>query len=259
MKFVRIDPKYLDALALVDTKVQSNSSLLGKDNKPFLGVLFIQGNYEYFVPLSSPKPKHYKMNNSKDFHKITVMEKGKIKLLSVLNFNNMVPVTSNFYTLLNITADKDRFLLQKEWNFCRSKFAILAAKAHSLYEQFKKGELKPNEAARTVNFTLLEEELKKMLAVLNQSQSNTTATNSTSTPTAKVPATVGAAVSQPADAASASGTPQSNNAASQPNPTTAQSAVSAAASSMFGNMPTVQAQNPQSIHTKQNKNDDINE
>ena len=84
-------------------------------------------------------------------------------------------------------------------------------------------------------------------------------TPSTSTPAAKVPATVGAAVSQPTDAASASGTPQSNNAASQPNPTTAQSAVSAAASSMFGNMPTVQAQNPQSIHTKQNKNDDINE
>ncbi|MBO5416746.1 MAG: hypothetical protein J6A83_08975 [Clostridia bacterium] len=84
-------------------------------------------------------------------------------------------------------------------------------------------------------------------------------TPSTSTPAAKVPATVGAAVSQPTDAASASSTPQSNNADLQPNPTTAQPAVSAAASSMFGNMPTVQAQNPQSIHTKQKKNDNISE
>ena len=38
-----------------------------------------------------------------------------------------------------------------------------------------------------------------------------------------------------------------------------QPAVSAAASSMLGNMPTVQAQNPQSVHTNQSKNDNISE
>ena len=38
-----------------------------------------------------------------------------------------------------------------------------------------------------------------------------------------------------------------------------QPAVSAAASSMLGNMPTVQAQNSQSVHTNQSKNDNISE
>lgn len=165
MQFVRIDTNYIKALSLVEPKVQSNSNLLNKDNKPFLGALFKQGNVEYYVPISSPKPKHFGMKNSSDFHKITVVEKGQHKLLSVLNFNNMVPVVPSLYTRIDINLDKDKGLLKKEWEFCRNNAKKLQDKATAFYTRFKKKELTPQEKARTVDFVALEKEMKKYIGL----------------------------------------------------------------------------------------------
>ena len=54
---------------------------------------------EYFVPLSSPKEKHLKMKNTLDFLKL---DNGK---LGAINFNNMIPVTGNNYTLVNFDKE----------------------------------------------------------------------------------------------------------------------------------------------------------
>lgn len=46
--------------------------------------------FHYYVPISSAKPKHQRMSNSIDFHKLMDRESGY--LYAILNINNMIPV-----------------------------------------------------------------------------------------------------------------------------------------------------------------------
>lgn len=84
----RIDMKYIRNLHNIDDRVLSVSPQIGKDERPFLGVLIICNNRKYCVPLSKPKQKHLKMRAKIDFKKI--VHQGT--LLGVLNFNLMIPV-----------------------------------------------------------------------------------------------------------------------------------------------------------------------
>ena len=54
---------------------------------------------EYFAPLSSPKPKHKNMKNTLDFFKIKNGELGAV------NFNNMIPVNKNNYSLVDLNKE----------------------------------------------------------------------------------------------------------------------------------------------------------
>lgn len=160
IEFVRINTDYIDALRKIDGRVQSNSAALKKDTKPFLGILFtLKANgIKYYAPISSPKPKHLTMPNGSDFHKILDRDG---KLLSVINFNNMVPVRDDLCTKIDFSIDKDRFLLQKEYEFCRDNEEVLKKKAKQLYLRYYKGMLSNREKERTCDFRLLEEELQR--------------------------------------------------------------------------------------------------
>lgn len=162
IEFVRVNPKYVDALRKIDSRVQSNSAMQGKDTKPFLGVLFTikENGIKYYAPLSSPKQKHLTMPNGADFHKI-LDRNGQ--LLSVINFNNMIPVSDDCCTKIDFSTDKDRFLLQKEYLFCRDNEEVLKEKAKRIYSRYSKGVLTATESKRTCDFRLLENEMNRYL------------------------------------------------------------------------------------------------
>ena len=63
-----------------------------------VGILFTIGEFHYYVPISSSKPKHQKMSNSLDFHKL--QDESTRYLYAVLNINNMIPVPDNCLTQL---------------------------------------------------------------------------------------------------------------------------------------------------------------
>lgn len=68
---------------------------------------------KYYAPFSSPKPKHKKMKNGKDFRKIN---NG---LYGAINFNNMIPVLDSALIeidIANIADVKYRRLLQNQYN-----------------------------------------------------------------------------------------------------------------------------------------------
>ena len=88
LSFYQIDYKYVRDLANRDDIVRSVSPQIQKENRPFVGIIVVCDDKKYCVPLSSPKPKHEKMKNDKDFSKIIAEE----KLIGVLNFNSMIPV-----------------------------------------------------------------------------------------------------------------------------------------------------------------------
>lgn len=112
-----IRSSYVDRLHNLDYRVEKHH---GNHNKPYLGIILEINNIHYFVPLSSPKPKHKHMYESLTFVKIT----NKSRLLSVLNINNMIPVPEGFYQKIDIDKISDqkyKDLLNMEVNDCRRK------------------------------------------------------------------------------------------------------------------------------------------
>lgn len=157
---VKIDYKYCDYLRKFDNKVAYNSG--SKEMRPFIGILFVVNEYEYFAPLSSPKVKHIHMKNNIDIVKI---DKGRY---GVVNFNNMIPVTSNNYELFDLNATPKNTYELKWQNLLKSQLLWLnkniknvKGKAFRLYEKYKSNKLDERIKSRCCNFILLEEKCKE--------------------------------------------------------------------------------------------------
>ena len=100
---------FITYLRQFDTKVAENKN----QTRPYVGIVLEVNSVKYYAPFSSPKPKHKKMKNGKDFRKIN---NG---LYGAINFNNMIPVLDSALIeidIANITDVKYRRLLQNQYN-----------------------------------------------------------------------------------------------------------------------------------------------
>ena len=159
-KIVKVDYKYCDYLRKFDSRVSYNAGI--KELRHFIGILFEVNSCEYFAPLSSPKVKHMNMKNNLDIVKIDGGRYG------VVNFNNMIPVTSKNYELFDLNAiPKDTYELKRQ-NLLKSQLLWLnkniknvKGKALNLYDKYKKGRLDERIESRCCDFILLEEKCKE--------------------------------------------------------------------------------------------------
>ena len=62
-----IDMKYIRDLAKADDNVMSISPQIGKNTRPFVGVIVLCEGQRYCVPLTSPKAKHFNMKNDRKY------------------------------------------------------------------------------------------------------------------------------------------------------------------------------------------------
>ena len=92
MKFYNIKDEYINYLKKYDAKVVDNK----KGKRPYVGVVLEIDGIKYYTPFTSPKEKHRKMKNTKDFRKINQGIYGAI------NFNNMIPVVESALLLIDI-------------------------------------------------------------------------------------------------------------------------------------------------------------
>ena len=155
-KIVKVDSIYCDYLRKFDNKVSYNAG--NKSLRPFIGVLFMVENCEYFAPLSSPKEKHKKLKNTLDLIKIKNGEYG------VINFNNMIPVTNKNYVEYDLnkkTDDKKEMnrinLLNNQLRWLTSNKKKIYTKSKLIYDLYKNNKLPKNIKDRCCNFPLLEE------------------------------------------------------------------------------------------------------
>ena len=155
-KIVKIDSNYCDFLRQYDKRVCYNAG--NKDLRPFIGVLFTVNNFEYFAPLSSPKPKHIKLKNTLDLIKINDGVYG------VVNFNNMIPVMKNNYKEFNLNKkaknEDEQFriqLLKNQLRWLTSNKKEIYQKSSILYNLYKNDKLPDNVKNRCCNYPLLEE------------------------------------------------------------------------------------------------------
>lgn len=159
-KIVKVDYTYCNYLRQFDNKVPYNAG--EKELRPFIGILFTVNNCEYFAPLSSPKEKHIHMKNNIDVIKI---DNGKY---GVVNFNNMIPVTSNNYELFNLNEPpkdihelKWKNLLKSQLLWLNKNIINVKNKAFKLYDMYKNNKLDKRIKSRCCNFILLEEKCKE--------------------------------------------------------------------------------------------------
>ena len=156
LEIVIVNSDYCDYLRRYDNKVAYNKN--EKELRPFIGILFKIDTYEYFAPLSSPKPKHKSMKNTLDFLKI---KKGE---LGAVNFNNMIPVNPTNYALIDLdkkslTVNELKYqkLLKEQLAWLNANYNQVKNKSFKLYQLYNDGRLPQNIRLRCCNFKLLEE------------------------------------------------------------------------------------------------------
>ena len=122
---------------------------------------------KYVIPLSSAKEKHKTQKNDVDFTRIFDGE----KLISVLNFNNMIPVDDRFITKIDLRPSlKDisahanyKKLCIKEIEWCRKNKEAIVKKANKLYYLVQKPNCSSMLKKRCNDFKKLEKVLEKLL------------------------------------------------------------------------------------------------
>ncbi|MBR0079683.1 MAG: type III toxin-antitoxin system ToxN/AbiQ family toxin [Synergistaceae bacterium] len=126
MQLYYISDSYVEYLRNFDGRIYENKL----KTRPYVGVVLEINDVKYYVALSSPKPKHKRMNNSKDFRKIN----GGI--YGALNFNYMIPVPETEIFLIDIAAITDKTykrLLQNQYKFIKSDWDNIKNTARNLY------------------------------------------------------------------------------------------------------------------------------
>lgn len=126
LRIYKVTDHYIRFLHSRDSRVQYN-----KDAKrPYVGVVFRFGGFQYFVPMESPKPNHAKIKAGKH---ILRLDGGKYGLLG---FNNMIPVHKEALIDFDIAAERDikyRSLLQHQVEFCNRRKADILNHAQMTY------------------------------------------------------------------------------------------------------------------------------
>ena len=154
LRLYNVESKYVKKLHDIDNKVEYHH---GEHNKPYLGIIMTINSINYFVPLSSPKPKHKSMHESLTLIKI----KNKKGLLAVLNINNMIPVPLSLCKKIDIkkiSDNKYKNLLNNEYFICKRREKKIK-KSASLVHKFicDEPEKNKNIVGICCNFVALED------------------------------------------------------------------------------------------------------
>lgn len=155
--FYKVSSVYCDFLRAQEPAVPYTRA--DKSTRPFVGVVFELNGFNYYAPLTSPKPKHLHMKNRLDFLKINGGQWG------ALNFNNMLPVAAaelQKIELKIVETDSSaeiayKNLLANQLSWCNSHREVILRKANKLYQAIVSGKDYGNLLARCCNFPLLEE------------------------------------------------------------------------------------------------------
>ncbi len=163
LKWYVANKEYVNYLRKFDSRVENIN--YDKKLKPYIGILITINEFNYYVPISSAKEKHYKIKEGMDFIKIKQDE----KIIGVLNLNNMIPISSDNIKELKykeiekyrtFSNDKEKLLyisfLNFELNLINKKMEKIKKNAMKLYME-KTNNPNSKLSKRCCNFKLLEQ------------------------------------------------------------------------------------------------------
>ncbi|EOU1128389.1 type III toxin-antitoxin system ToxN/AbiQ family toxin [Clostridium perfringens] len=158
MRIYRVKEEYIEYLRRFDDTVEENKN----EKRPYIGILIQVNEFNYFAPLTSPKPKHKTMKNQIDFIKIKDGELGAI------NLNLMIPVPLDQLIKFDINKEEEEYrnLLRNQYRFLKSNKNKIKDKADNLYEKVVKYNSFVKE--RCVKFKLLESKCKDYNEIMQE-------------------------------------------------------------------------------------------
>ena len=176
----RVDLKYIRDLSKKEHNIMSTSPQIGKENRPFLGIVVMLNERKYCIPLTSANKKAKFTNNKvHGIDCIKILDEsrrdahGAPIAIAALNINNMIPIHESLISKIDISTDKScpkseigiRTVMQKELKWCRANADLIKRRTQKVYDMVSEGNSKNKRLlSRCNNFKSLEQVLDKLLS-----------------------------------------------------------------------------------------------
>ena len=165
MKLYAITDEYINYLRKFDNRVYDNKEDTRKVMRKYLGIVLNINQFNYYIPLSSPKKSDYKNNEIRKsvipiIRIVSNEEVDNIPVLKgTLRISNMIPVPDSELILYEPKNEKNKnykILVEKELEFIGKNKDMIKKYANILYKQ-KINNYDVSYIKNVVDFKLLEE------------------------------------------------------------------------------------------------------
>ena len=166
MKLVSISDGYIEFLREKCPQVMDNKYEERKNTRKYLGVILTIGGFNYFAPLSSPKPYDYKSDGSirkSDLFcsRMILNNGGEYKLYGKIMYKNMIPVPEFVIRNYSLEEEPDlkyKALIQNELVWISLHLGEIKEKAEKIYRyQHDERNLNDPRRSKVVDFPKIEE------------------------------------------------------------------------------------------------------
>lgn len=168
-KLYRVNLKYIRNLHNIDSHVPSVSPQIGKQNRPFLGVIVMVNGSNYCIPLSSNSTqKHKDIESMCENITLRKVRDKNGKVLAILNLNNMIPIRKEYITEIDLKIRPSDSVMSRQWkilcskelDWCQSHSSEIERLANELHYKYCSGEYFKKRKI-CLNFPALEKECNK--------------------------------------------------------------------------------------------------
>lgn len=161
-----VSDKYINYLRQFDDRIYDNKEEIRTHERKYLGVVLTVNEFNYYIPMSSPKKSDYldidKKIIRKDTKTIIRIHEGN-RLYGTLRISNMIPVPITElepYMISNETDSKYRELILGELRYINNNSNKIIKYAKTVYNQ-KTKDVDIGYIKNTVDFKLLEKKLRE--------------------------------------------------------------------------------------------------
>ena len=161
-----VSDQYIEYLRQFDNKIYDNKEEIRTHERKYVGVVLTVNEFNYYIPMSSPKKTDYididKKIIRKDTKTIIRIHEGD-RLYGTLRISNMIPVPITElepYILSNETDLKYKELVLGELRYINNNSNKIVKYAKTVYKQ-KVQNIDIGYIKQTVDFKLLEEKLRE--------------------------------------------------------------------------------------------------
>ncbi|MCI8393532.1 MAG: type III toxin-antitoxin system ToxN/AbiQ family toxin [Clostridia bacterium] len=161
-----VSDQYIEYLRQFDNKIYDNKEEIRTHERKYVGVVLTVNEFNYYIPMSSPKKTDYididKKIIRKDTKTIIRIHEGD-RLYGTLRISNMIPVPITElepYILSNETDLKYKELVLGELRYINNNSNKIVKYAKTVYKQKVKN-IDIGYIKQTVDFKLLEEKLRE--------------------------------------------------------------------------------------------------
>lgn len=146
-KIYSVSDEYIEYLRKIVPNVYSNKIDNRVHTRKYVGIVLKMGNYNYYIPMSSPKKSDYQVAGSQNVIKKSIVpimrivvknREGILELKGTLRISHMIPVPESELELYNIDAEEDsayKDLVENEIIFIRKNKDKIRKNAQLIYKQ----------------------------------------------------------------------------------------------------------------------------